>query len=259
MAIVRHQQDVQNRILRQLGADSFQELLPHMEPVELTTRDVLHHSREIPSHIYFPDGGVISFAYDLPSGRKVDFGLIGREGLSSFSILRQHRASPVRTIVPVGGFCAYRVACEPMQQAFQKHEDLRTAVYDFLYLFMGQLAYTAMSNGAHTVTERIARWLLLCDDRLAGEPIPVTHEFFAEALTTQRTTITAQLHVIEGEGAVRNTRGVVEVLDRWLLEQIAGEAYLRFEDRDKTDDREMRSVAGARTIPSRRPRSVVTA
>lgn len=217
---------IRNHILRSLSDRTFERLFCELELVELESRQILSPSGTHPEYAYFPEGGLVSFTLKLPVSGQVEFGIVGREGVSSFTAMWEGRTSPVRTIVQVGGSPGYRIRSERLRAVLDGHPDLQTAIYHFMYNFMGQMALTAVSNARHTLAERLSRWLLLCDDRLDGREIRLTHEFMAMMLGAQRTSVTTTLHVLEGEGAIRSRRGVVVVLDRTRLEQCAGEAYL---------------------------------
>ncbi len=87
---------------------------------------------------------------------------------------------------------------------------------------MGQLV---LANGQHTLRERLARWLLMCHDRLATDNLPITHEFLSTVLGVRRPGITNELHVLEGIHAIRASRGNVRIIDRNLLDQVASMTY----------------------------------
>lgn len=217
---------VRNHILAQLSPGTFERLAGEMELVELRARQVLSPAGQHPEFAYFPEGGVVSFTLRLPVSGEVEFGIVGREGMSSFTATWEGRLSPVSTIVQIGGAAAHRIRSRTLRSILSDHPDLQNAIHSFLYMFMGQMALTAVSNARHTLAERLSRWLLLCDDRLDDGEIRLTHEFMAVMLGAQRTSVTSTLHILEGEGAIRSRRGVVVVVDRARLERCAGEAYL---------------------------------
>ncbi len=214
-----------NQLLSALTDAEFEALLPDLEKVDLATKQTLSEAGEHPAFAYFPEGGILSFTLELPASGLVEFGIVGRDGISSFSAIRAGRVSPVRTIVQVGGHGAYRIRSERLRAAIARCPALSLGIQDFLYNFMGQMALTAVSNARHSLAERLSRWLLMCNDRLDGNEVPLTHEFMAMMLGAQRTSVTSSLHILEGDGAIRSRRGVVRILDRARLEAIAGEAY----------------------------------
>lgn len=217
---------IQNAILRSISDESLSLLVSQMDLVKLEPRQVLSAAGAIPEFVYFLEGGVISFTMELPVTGAVDFGVIGREGISSFTALRSERVQPVSSTVQVGGYTAYRIAAERLRHVLKRCPDILDAIFDTLYLLMGQMAFTAASNSRHSLAARTARWLLLCDDRLDGDDIPLTHESLARVLSSQRTSVTSVLHILEGENAIRSRRGVISITNRDRLERVAGEAYI---------------------------------
>lgn len=91
--------------------------------------------------------------------------------------------------------------------------------------FAVQLAYTAVSNAIHEVTERLARWLLMCHDRVPGNEITLTHEFLSMMLGVRRPSITTSLHILEGNGYIRAERANITIRNRAALEEFAQDAY----------------------------------
>ena len=223
-----------NSILSQLGDRDLRELASDLDLVGLDSKQVLSGVHAIPEHVYFLEGGIVSFTLELPTSGLVEFGVIGREGLSSYTALREGRLQPVASTVQVGGCDAYRIPAERLRHWVRRMPDLYDAIHDALYQLMGQLALTAASNARHGLPARMSRWLLLCDDRLDGDAIPLTHEFLARVLGAQRTSVTSTLHVLEGEGAIRSRRGLVRIIDRERLKRFAGEAYLERRASERT-------------------------
>jgi CRP-like cAMP-binding protein len=88
-----------------------------------------------------------------------------------------------------------------------------------------QASETAFANAEHTVEARLARWLLMCHDRLDGNDIPITHEFLSIMLGVRRAGVTTATHVLEGNGLIRAKRGVITVLDRERMEGLADNSY----------------------------------
>lgn len=215
-----------NAILRALPIDVVEALLPHLDLVGIERQQILNAAGVVPEQVYFPEGGILSFVIPMPSSGQVEFGLLGRDGLSSLSAAWSDRASPVDVVVQVGDVMAYTIDAKILRRVHRDSEAFRLQFLEALYGFAGQMAYTAISNARHTLPQRLARWLLLCHDRLDGDEIPLTHDFMAMMLGSQRTSVTTTLHVLEGEGAIYSRRGTVEVRRRRRLEECAGEAYV---------------------------------
>jgi CRP-like cAMP-binding protein len=107
----------------------------------------------------------------------------------------------------------------------KRSESLAAVVTRSMEAFAVQLAYTAASNALHEVNERLARWILMCDDRASGNELPLTHEYISVMLAVRRPSVTTALHVLEGSGFIKSTRGVIAIRDRSGLEEYARDAY----------------------------------
>jgi CRP-like cAMP-binding protein len=102
---------------------------------------------------------------------------------------------------------------------------LKALLLRWVQVLMIQTAQSALANGRYTIQERLARWLLMCHDRLDGDDLPLTHEFLSLMLGVRRSGVTEALHVLEGVKIVRTSRGRIHILDREKLEEIAGDCY----------------------------------
>ncbi len=95
----------------------------------------------------------------------------------------------------------------------------------YAHLFQLQTAQTALSNGSYSLEERLARWMLMCHDRMDGDEFPITHEFLAFMLGVRRPGVTTTVHILEGAGMIKARRSRIQILDRAKLEEAAGESY----------------------------------
>lgn len=120
---------------------------------------------------------------------------------------------------------AWRIAKGPFLAAVDGSADLRILLLRYAQTLAVQTSFTALSNAVHQIDERLARWILMCDDRIDGRDILLTHEFMSVMLAVRRPSITTALHVLEGNGLIRAERGCIVVRDRKQLEAFAGDAY----------------------------------
>lgn len=214
-----------NGFLRSLPADALETMLAHAEWTVLDTKQVLQTADEVPEFAYFPDGGIISFTLSQPSGSDAEFGIIGREGFSCFTGLLLAQRSPVTARVQIGGVPAHRMRAATFRDLILRFPSVRFAVLGVLFAFMGQMATTAVSNARHPLNARLARWLLMCHDRLDDDEVALTQEFMAMMLGARRPSVSSALGALEAAGGIRNRRGAVGITDRRRLIDIAGEAY----------------------------------
>jgi CRP-like cAMP-binding protein len=90
---------------------------------------------------------------------------------------------------------------------------------------MLQLAQTALANGRFKIQPRLARWILMCHDRIDGDDIPITHEFLGLMLGIRRAGVTEALAALEVQGVIHPGKGKILIKDRRSLEKIAGSIY----------------------------------
>jgi CRP-like cAMP-binding protein len=213
-----------NGLLSALSPEDFALLQPHFERVQLGERDTLVVANEPVEHIHFPEGGVVSIVADHEDG-PIEVGVFGREGMSGTAFLLGADQTPHRTFVQVEGGPSLRIDATALRNAWRESETLQTMLLRFVQVFTIQAAQTAAANAQYDLPERLARWLLMCHDRLEGDNILLTHEFMSMMLAVRRSGVTVTLHVLEGSGAIRSTRGNVEIKNRARLEELAGDSY----------------------------------
>ena len=221
---VRLQSSVRNRLLLLMEAADFDRFAPHLEPVSLGKGLTLIEPDEAIEHIYFPDSGVGSILAVSPEGRVIEAGLFGCEGMAPAAPLLGVASTATRTIIQVEGE-GWRIATAPLMAGVEASAATRWLLLRYVQTQIEQTSYTALSNALHGVDQRLARWILMCDDRSAGRDMPLTHEFMAIMLGVRRPSVTTSLHVLEGEGFIRSQRGCVIMRDREAMERFAGDAY----------------------------------
>lgn len=213
-----------NRLLALLPAADFALLRPHLELVELKPRQVLADYDTPISHAYFPEEGIASMVIASPDGHVTEVHMIGREGMVGLSVAMFADQAPLKMFVQMGGE-AWRIATPELQALFARSPALHQLLLRYAHTVFMQMAYTALSNAAHTVEQRLARWLLMAHDRVDGDEIGFTHEFLALMLNVRRPSVTTALHLLEGDGLIRASRARVFIRDREGLESLAHAAY----------------------------------
>jgi CRP-like cAMP-binding protein len=213
-----------NRLLSALPEQDFEELRPKLRRVELTMRQVLEEPNEPISHVYFPDPSVTSVVAITPHNERLEVGLFGPEGMSGLALLNGTDRSPHQTFIQVPGQ-AIRIEADDFRAALDASAPLRRLLLLYSQAQTIQIAYTALANGRFTIDERLARWLLMCHDRIDGETFPITHEFMALMLGIRRAGVTNALQTLETSGVIKAGRGRIEILDRDELRAGAGDCY----------------------------------
>ena len=199
-------------------------LEPHFEHVQLRIKQVLLKPNTPIEYVYFFESGLASIVAISSDGRRLEVGLYGREGMGSSAFLLGDDQSPHEHFVQIAG-SGLRIPVAVMRDAVAQSVLLNTLLLKYLRAFHLQVAQTALSNGNFTLTERLARRLLMCHDRVDGDEIPLTHEFLGIMLAVRRSGVTLALQTLEGAHIIKARRGCIIFRDRAKLEEIAGGSY----------------------------------
>lgn len=222
--MAKQQTATTNRLLKSLNLDSWRAIAPYLEGAELRHREFVSAAGEPIDHIYFPESGLLSVVAPGPNGRKAEVGLIGFEGMSGAVALLGLDRSPLDTFVQRPGV-ALRIRRQDLERAIGEDAYLKETLLKFMHVMNVQTAYTAFANAHGKLEERLARWLVMYHDRIDGDELPLVHEFLAIMLAVRRPGVTEALHVLEGKGLIKATRGKVTILDRNGLIGGAGGYY----------------------------------
>ena len=214
-----------NTLLQALSTDDLALLQPHLTRVPLPRDMMLAPRNQTPAHVYFPEDGVVSIVSNMPDSGRTEIGIFGRDGVSATFLLLGADSSPFDTYVQVEGLAGLRIDTAHYLAAMDMSPSMRTALLRYVQTFMVQAAQSTATNAHHRIESRLARWLLMCHDRIDGDEIPLTHEFMSMMIAAERSGVTVTLHILEGAGMIRSKRGRVIILDRTKLEDMAGDSY----------------------------------
>ena len=214
-----------NLLLNAMAPDDLALLKPWLTRVEVKTEQVLSAANSLIEQVYFLEGGIASIVSVRPESGKTEVGIFGREGMSGTSLVMGVDRSPHETSMQVDGTTALRIDSGRLLEALDASESLTKMLLAYVHVLMIHTAACAVGNAHHRLEARLARWLLMCHDRVVGDEIPLTHDFMAMMIASQRSGVTVTLHVLEGIGAIRSKRGRVIILDRDKLEDLAGDAF----------------------------------
>jgi CRP-like cAMP-binding protein len=218
------QSSPRNQLLRALAPDDLDRLSDGLEPIVLDLRAILETADGPAEHVYFPDAGVASIIAFTAAGRRVEVGLYGRDGMSGSNLALGVARTPHEHIIQVAGR-GRRIGVAAFGRFLDAAPDARTLFRRYLQALTVQTAQTAVSNGVDTVEQRLARWLLMCLDRVDDAEVALTHEFMATMLAVRRSSVTVALHRLQAAGSIRAHRGYIQVLDRARLVELAGGSY----------------------------------
>lgn len=213
-----------NVILLSLPDQEYNLLRPHLEPADLPQYEILHESGEKIDFTYFLNQGMTSLVALSGDGRSVEVGIVGKEGMIGMSLTVGLRQGVFRAIMQMPG-SGLRIRAEVFQEVLLSASALRSELSRFALMHGIQVAQLAACNRLHELEQRLARWLLMCQDRVDTPLLPLTHEFLAQMLGTGRPSVSLAVGVLENAGLIENLRGTVKILNRKSLEQAACECY----------------------------------
>jgi CRP-like cAMP-binding protein len=215
---------IHNEILLGLPRKECEALLPKLELVRLKVHQVLHETGDTLKSVYFCNSGMISILSVFPDGKSVEVGLVGKEGFIGLPLVAGFKTAPNRAIAQIDG-TAFRVDGETLVSFFQQCPKLERSLQQFSQITAMQIAQIAACNRLHEVHERLARWLLMCADRVGSNEVPLTQEFLAQMLGTRRSSVTVAAGILQRAGLITHGRGDVRIVDRRQLEEAACECY----------------------------------
>lgn len=207
-----------------MSADDFALLAPDLEVCKESRGTVLFRAGQPADRVWFLHSGIASMVAVSPDQLRVEAGVVGREGFVPIAAALGSDTSPYEGIIQMPDDC-HSISLSAFCKALDRSKTLRDLCLSFVQVMTSQIAYTALSNAVHPIDERLARWLLMCDDRIVGSELPLTHEFMSVMLTVRRPSVTSALHVLEGNGFIRAERGCIVIRNRAALEAFASDAY----------------------------------
>ena len=213
-----------NELLVRLSQRDYGLLAPHLVAVDLPLRKHLARRGRNITAAYFVEDGIASVVAHGRVGAGVELGLIGRDGMSGAAVLLGADRATYDIYMQIAGD-GQCMKISALKRCTAESESLLRALLKYSHAFSVQVAHTAMINAKSKVEERLARWLLVAHDRLAGDQIPLTHEFLATMLGVRRPGVTVALHDLEQRGLIQPGRGSITIIDRKGLVQAANGAY----------------------------------
>jgi len=213
-----------NKILLSIPGFEYQILRPKLEPVELPQRLALHEPHEKQNYAYFLNCGLASIIVAMNGGRGVEAGVVGCEGVVGTGLAVGLDHSPLRVIMQVEGD-GVRVEADDFRAVLRDAPELNASISRYAVLQGMQIAQTAACNRLHDVRQRLARWLLMAQDRVDDKVIPLTQNFLATMLGTDRPSVTLAAGSLRKRRAIRYRRAAVEIVSRSRLEASACECY----------------------------------
>jgi CRP-like cAMP-binding protein len=215
---------IRNVILLSIPDDEFAIVRTHLEPVDLPQHYILHEAGQRIDYAHFVNNGMTSLVVITNDGRSVEVGIVGREGMVGMPLIVGLRSGLWRGIQQIPGTGA-RLRAEALAEVLPVAPQLRLELTRYALLHGLQVAQIAACNRLHEIEQRLARWLLMCQDRVDSQMLNLTHEFLAQMLGTGRPSVTLAAGMLEQAGVIENLRGSIRILNRKQLEEVSCECY----------------------------------
>ena len=213
-----------NRLLLALPSSNLKQLMPELEQIRCRRDQVLMDADSSLDHIFFPDIGVVSVVAVYANGSVIEMATIGREGCTAVQAVLGAKNSSVRLLVQIPGSAA-KMSRAAFTRAMGSMPSFRNLMYAYAQAFLEQVLVSVACNGAHSLKERLARWLLMMRDRGDDDVLQITQNLLSEMLGVQRPTITKAAHELERAGLIARGRRQVTIIDRQGLMAASCECY----------------------------------
>lgn len=209
----QNQNESKNRLLRALSPADLGLLSPRLERVQLSLRQSLETAHQPIDLVYFLESGLGSVVARKEGGATVEVGLFGRDGMTGTSLALGDTESPFDCFTQMDG-SAMRISADDLRKAMSQSAAVTDLLMHYARSLGIQTTYTALANGQIKLEERLARWILMVDDRVDHNSFFVTHEFLAMMLGVHRPGVTVALQILESQNLIKSQRGEIFVKDR---------------------------------------------
>jgi CRP-like cAMP-binding protein len=207
-----------------MSDSDYASLRPHLEYVSLPNHMVLHEAGGKLEFAYFPNRGLISLVVVMKDGKTAEAGIVGNEGFTGTPAAVGLSMSPLRAVVQISGD-GFRVEVGALQNTLESAPRLQWMLSRYAVVLSMQVAQTAACNRLHDIEKRLARWLLMTQDRVDSGSLPITHDFLATMLGTDRPSVSLAAGVLQKHKLIEYTRGAVKIVNRKKLEDATCECY----------------------------------
>ncbi len=222
--LMQRTRSYRNRLLASLPAPVIKLLSSHLVPVPLPRGLVLREPGQTLDHTYFLEDGVCSLVISLEDGTTIETGVVGWEGFVGVHELLGASRAPNRMLMQIPGY-GFRVETTILTELADAFVPLRSCLLRSVHMLLVQTAQTAACNRVHDLPERLARWLLMCQDRVESAEIKVTQEFLAAMLGTHRSSVTVAIRTLAKAGLIGYVRGQLTIRNRSGLRDVSCECY----------------------------------
>jgi len=235
-----------NRLLAALPRNELDRLLRCLEPIALTSGEVLYQPGEPIRHVYFPGNGLVSLLAVAEGRTMLEVGMVGSEGMVGISLALGIDVSPLRALVQESG-TATRIDSERFVREFSRNPSLRRNLFRYTHTLMTQATQAAVCSHFHLLEARLARLLLTTRDRMLSNDFHLTHEFLAQMLGVRRVGVTKAAGALQRQNLLSYSRGNIRILNRRGLEAASCRCYQIVKN---AHDRALSAIARHRPAPA---------
>ena len=213
-----------NRLLATLPKKEYKLLLPKLKTVSLVLGEELYEPGEAIKYVYFPNDSIISLISQLSDTAWLEVGMVGNEGMAGLAIFMGVGTSSTRALVQGSG-TAMRMSSAAMRTEANRIGGLHRILHRYSHSLLNQVSQSSACNRFHLVNARLARWLLMTNDRLGAEEFPLTQEFLSSMLGVRREGVSKAAGALQAAKLIRYSRGIITVLNRRGLEAKSCQCY----------------------------------
>ena len=214
----------ENRLLSTLSTSDYQQLSPYLEEIRLTPGQIVHKSGEIITEVYFPCSTIFSLVMEMSDGSSSQVSLVGNEGLVGVSGILSGNHPVTDSVAQISG-TALKIPLEIINSEFLKGEELHSLLLLYIKAYIAHVSHIAVCNSLHNIEQRMARFLLLFQDYLQQETLPLTQKLIASMLGVRRASVTETAIWLQKQQIIQYRRGKITILNRSKLEAISCECY----------------------------------
>ncbi|HEX5874444.1 MAG TPA: Crp/Fnr family transcriptional regulator [Pyrinomonadaceae bacterium] len=213
-----------NRLLATLPKNEYKRLLPKLTTVSLVLGQTLYEPGDVIKHVYFPNDSIISLISKLSETSRLEVGMVGNEGMAGLAVFMGVKSSSTRALVQGAG-TAMRMSSAAVRTEANQLGSLHHLLHRYSHSLLAQVSQSSACNRYHMVNARLARWLLMTNDRLAAKEFPLTQEFLSTMLGVRREGVSKAAGALQAGKLIRYSRGVITILNRRGLEEKSCHCY----------------------------------
>lgn len=213
-----------NSILSALPQLEYERISDFLKPIQLSGGQIITESHQNVKSLYFLTQGLVSLILVMSDGSTSEVGLIGKEGIVGIQQFLGNGVSHSRSLVQIKG-SAMQIEARVLKEELERNKSLQKLLLQYYLKLFNQVSQVAACNNHHTVKQRIARWLLMLDDRIDREKLAITQQLLSQILGVRRSGVSEIAYKIKQLGIIDYQRGQITILDRPALEAIACECY----------------------------------